>query len=24
LPAENFINHDDIKVSTHGQWGINA
>jgi len=24
LPAEKFINHDDIKISTHGQWGINA
>jgi len=24
LPAEKFVNHDEIKVSTHGQWGINA
>jgi len=24
LPTEKFINSGDIKISTHGQWGIHA
>jgi len=24
LPTKKFINSDGIKISTHGQWGINA